>query len=134
MSAWTHIYIAVVCSKAIPLLSWFLFCDFWLFRENMWWLIMWHLFSQTSYWISRSEKKILQQMWTTIGCTFSVYLFSSVFSYVSFLFRFLTKPLQLFLLWNCYREESILSFPPNYLFKSWEVIGWHMLIFELFLW
>lgn len=53
----TYLYWCLVCSKTIPLLSWFLFCDFWLFRENAWWLIIRHLSSQTSYRISRSENK-----------------------------------------------------------------------------
>lgn len=64
----------------------------------------------------------------------AVHFFSSVFSYISFLFRFLTRPLQLFLLCNCCQGESVPLFLPSYLLEAQEVICWHMLMLELFLW
>lgn len=121
----TPLCFCLVCSKTIPSLSWFLFCDFWLFQANMCRLSLWHLSSQTSYW-SPGVKINIKAGLSHDRLHICSNLFSSVFSSVSFLFRFLTRPLQLFLLWNCCQDESILLFPLSYLFKSWEVIGWHV--------
>lgn len=105
-TSWNTQYAAVwfgMKGKKITLPSWFRFWDLRLFRENTQWLVIWHLSSQTSYQISRSENKYQSRSKPPQAA----HLQYACFLLHMTLFRFLTRPLELFLLWNCCQDESI---------------------------